>query len=225
MDGLVETRWLSPVPSSGWDVTPVETVAHGLQAGPAGVEQATAAGPARRAGPAPRPTNPRQSSSGQPAIWSRTRFPGARNWPREEGRTLAEGQGEVLRAAQIFRYYGNDGDRDAGTVFSSPLRGERILVTRKPLGVVSVVTPFNFPSPSRPGRFPRPWPTATPWCQVATMEDQMVAAFIIRWNGFTAFNLPRTCESHSCGYKTSMLPFNPAPSARKSWSRVTQNLS
>ncbi|MDH6292242.1 aldehyde dehydrogenase family protein [Rhodococcus opacus] len=64
---------------------------------------------------------------------------------REEGKTKPEGIGEVLRAAQILRYYGNDADRDAGEVFSSPRRGERILVTRKPIGVVGVITPFNFP--------------------------------------------------------------------------------
>ncbi|MEW1934607.1 aldehyde dehydrogenase [Rhodococcoides fascians] len=73
----------------------------------------------------------------------------AREWGAElaleEGKTKAEGVGEVLRAAQILRYYGNDADRTAGEVFSSPRRGERILVTRKPIGVVGVITPFNFP--------------------------------------------------------------------------------
>ena len=64
---------------------------------------------------------------------------------REEGKTAAEGKGEVLRAAQILTYYSAEGDRLAGDVFSSPRRGEQILVTRKPLGVVGVITPFNFP--------------------------------------------------------------------------------
>lgn len=68
-----------------------------------------------------------------------------RELAREEGKTLAEGIGEVARAAQIMRYFGNEGDRQAGEIFSSPRRGERIMVTRKPLGVVGVVTPFNFP--------------------------------------------------------------------------------
>lgn len=63
----------------------------------------------------------------------------------EEGKTKAEGIGEVRRAAQILRYYGNEGDRQAGEIFSSPRAGEQILVTRKPLGVVGVITPFNFP--------------------------------------------------------------------------------
>ncbi|BBX26727.1 aldehyde dehydrogenase family protein [Mycolicibacterium alvei] len=64
---------------------------------------------------------------------------------REEGKTKAEGIGEVRRAAQILRYYGNEGDRQSGEIFSSPRVGEQILITRKPLGVVAVITPFNFP--------------------------------------------------------------------------------
>jgi aldehyde dehydrogenase (NAD+) len=63
----------------------------------------------------------------------------------EEGKTKAEGVGEVRRAAQILRYYGNEGDRQAGEIFASPRAGEQILVTRKPVGVVAVITPFNFP--------------------------------------------------------------------------------
>lgn len=63
----------------------------------------------------------------------------------EEGKTKAEGIGEVKRAAQILRYYGNEGDRQTGEIFASPRAGEQILVTRKPIGVVAVITPFNFP--------------------------------------------------------------------------------
>src|SRR5258707_13946052 len=63
----------------------------------------------------------------------------------EEGKTKAEGIAEVRRAAQILRYYGNEGDRQTGQIFASPRVGEQILVTRKPVGVVGVITPFNFP--------------------------------------------------------------------------------
>src|SRR6476469_6317395 len=63
----------------------------------------------------------------------------------EEGKTKAEGIAEVRRAAQILRYYGNEGDRQAGEIFASPRVGEQILVTRKPVGVIGVITPFNFP--------------------------------------------------------------------------------
>ena len=63
----------------------------------------------------------------------------------EEGKTRLEGVGEVRRAAQILRYYAGEGDRVAGEVYASPRAGEQILVTRKPVGVVGVITPFNFP--------------------------------------------------------------------------------
>ncbi|MCS5498495.1 aldehyde dehydrogenase family protein [Cnuibacter physcomitrellae] len=63
----------------------------------------------------------------------------------EEGKTLAEGIGEVRRAAQILDYVSGVGDRVAGTVHHSPRPGERILVTRRPLGVIAAITPFNFP--------------------------------------------------------------------------------
>ena len=73
----------------------------------------------------------------------------AEQWGREltieEGKTLAEGIGEVRRAAQILRYYAAEGDRSAGEIFASPRAGEQILVTRKPVGVVGAITPFNFP--------------------------------------------------------------------------------
>lgn len=63
----------------------------------------------------------------------------------EEGKTKAEGVGEVVRAAQILEYFGNECDRQAGELYASPRAGERILSTRRPVGVVGVITPFNFP--------------------------------------------------------------------------------
>lgn len=64
---------------------------------------------------------------------------------REEGKTLREGIGEVRRAAQILDYVGHEPDRAAGEVFHSPRAGERILVVRRPVGTIGVITPFNFP--------------------------------------------------------------------------------
>ncbi|MFJ2620951.1 aldehyde dehydrogenase family protein [Glutamicibacter sp. NPDC087344] len=63
----------------------------------------------------------------------------------EEGKTRSEGIGEVLRAAQVLSYYAAEAERAAGSVFHSPRAGEQILVTHKPLGVIGVITPFNFP--------------------------------------------------------------------------------
>jgi aldehyde dehydrogenase (NAD+) len=64
---------------------------------------------------------------------------------REEGKTLAEGIAEVRRAADIFRYYASEALRPVGEVFASSQAGEQIQVIRRPVGVVAVVTPFNFP--------------------------------------------------------------------------------
>ncbi|NVN00380.1 aldehyde dehydrogenase family protein [Arthrobacter sp. SDTb3-6] len=125
---------------------PSETVAHGLQAGAADVDHAMRSAVAAKHGWAHTPPHERGAVLLRTAAILEEHAPAwGRELAREEGKTLAEGQGEVLRAAQIFRYYGNDGDREAGGIYSSPRRGEKILVTRKPLGVVGVVTPFNFP--------------------------------------------------------------------------------
>ena len=125
---------------------PEQVVAEGRQAGAAEVERAMAAAAGARRDWARTPVHERGAVLLRAAVVIEQH---ADEWglelSREEGKTRAEGRGEVLRAAQIFRYYGNDGDRTAGEIFASPRRGEQILVTRKPLGVVGVVTPFNFP--------------------------------------------------------------------------------
>ncbi|EMF56370.1 MULTISPECIES: aldehyde dehydrogenase family protein [Streptomyces] len=63
----------------------------------------------------------------------------------EEGKTRAEGIGEVRRAAEILRYYVSEASRPAGEVFASPRSAEQIYVIHRPVGVIAVVTPFNFP--------------------------------------------------------------------------------
>jgi aldehyde dehydrogenase (NAD+) len=64
---------------------------------------------------------------------------------REEGKTLPEGVAEVRRAAEILRFQADEANRESGEIYSSPRRGERILVVHRPLGVVAIVTPWNFP--------------------------------------------------------------------------------
>ncbi len=64
---------------------------------------------------------------------------------REEGKTLAEGRGEVLRAAQIFDYYAAEAVRLAGEIIPSTRPGIGIEITREPIGPVGIIAPWNFP--------------------------------------------------------------------------------
>jgi acyl-CoA reductase-like NAD-dependent aldehyde dehydrogenase len=64
---------------------------------------------------------------------------------REEGKTLSEATGEVRRARDIFRYYAGEGWRAGGDVLPSSTEGELLYTRREPLGVVSIITPWNFP--------------------------------------------------------------------------------
>ena len=64
---------------------------------------------------------------------------------REEGKTLAEGVGEAARAGQIFLFFAGECVRLAGEKLASVRLGIDIEITREPLGVVGVITPWNFP--------------------------------------------------------------------------------
>ena len=64
---------------------------------------------------------------------------------REEGKPLAEGKGEVYRAGQFFTYYAAEALRNQGDLAESVRLGIEIDVRREPVGVVAIVSPWNFP--------------------------------------------------------------------------------
>jgi aldehyde dehydrogenase (NAD+) len=64
---------------------------------------------------------------------------------REEGKTLPEAKGEVRRAINIFRYFGGEGSRLPGLLVPSERDRVQTFALRKPIGVVGLVTPWNFP--------------------------------------------------------------------------------
>jgi acyl-CoA reductase-like NAD-dependent aldehyde dehydrogenase len=64
---------------------------------------------------------------------------------REEGKTLADGVGEAARAGYIFKFYAGEVVRQAGERLPSVRPGIDIEITREPLGVVGLITPWNFP--------------------------------------------------------------------------------
>jgi len=64
---------------------------------------------------------------------------------REEGKTLPEGVGEVVRAGQIFRFFAGEVVRASGEKLASIRPGVEIEITREPIGVIGIITPWNFP--------------------------------------------------------------------------------
>ena len=64
---------------------------------------------------------------------------------REEGKTLPEAIGEVGRAGQIFKFFAGEALRIPGEKVASVRPGLDIEVTREPMGVVGIITPWNFP--------------------------------------------------------------------------------
>jgi acyl-CoA reductase-like NAD-dependent aldehyde dehydrogenase len=64
---------------------------------------------------------------------------------REEGKPLADGIGEAGRAGQIFKFFAGEALRLAGERVPSVRPGVEVDVTREPLGVVGLITPWNFP--------------------------------------------------------------------------------
>ena len=64
---------------------------------------------------------------------------------REEGKTLAEAVGETARAGQIFLFFAAECVRLAGEKIASVRPGIDVEITREPLGVVGLITPWNFP--------------------------------------------------------------------------------
>ncbi|WP_434361158.1 aldehyde dehydrogenase family protein [Parasalinivibrio latis] len=64
----------------------------------------------------------------------------------EEGKPFAEGRGEVYRAGQFFQYYAAEVLRQMGDIADSVRPGVSVEVTREALGVVAIISPWNFPT-------------------------------------------------------------------------------
>ncbi|HET8589273.1 MAG TPA: aldehyde dehydrogenase family protein [Nakamurella sp.] len=71
--------------------------------------------------------------------------PVAEDLVREEGKTLAEAMGEVRRAIDVLRFFGSLGWQASGDVLPSVTPDTMVYTRREPLGVVGLITPWNFP--------------------------------------------------------------------------------
>ena len=64
----------------------------------------------------------------------------------EQGKPLAESQGEIAYAASFIEWFAEEGKRLYGDVIPGHQVDKRILVLRQPIGVVACITPWNFPA-------------------------------------------------------------------------------
>ncbi len=64
---------------------------------------------------------------------------------REEGKTLPEAKAEAHRAGHLFKYFAAEAYRATGDTYQSLREGVSLKVLREPIGVVGVITPWNFP--------------------------------------------------------------------------------
>ena len=64
---------------------------------------------------------------------------------REEGKTIAEAVGETVRAAQVFKFFAGEALRNTGDAVASVRPGVEVTIEREPVGVVGLITPWNFP--------------------------------------------------------------------------------
>ncbi len=69
----------------------------------------------------------------------------ARDLSREEGKSLPEAKGETMRGVTLLRYYAQETMRPDGEVIPSAFPQTLLFTRRIPLGVVSLITPWNFP--------------------------------------------------------------------------------
>ncbi|KAI8342243.1 Aldehyde/histidinol dehydrogenase [Blakeslea trispora] len=64
----------------------------------------------------------------------------------ENGKTLAEAKGEVAYAASFYEWFAEEAVRAYGTVIPNHLPGQRSIAIKQPVGVVGIITPWNFPA-------------------------------------------------------------------------------
>ncbi|MDP3760458.1 MAG: NAD-dependent succinate-semialdehyde dehydrogenase [Ramlibacter sp.] len=65
---------------------------------------------------------------------------------REQGKPLAEARGEIAYSAGYVEWFSEEGVRAHGEVIAAPVSSKRYIVVREAVGVVAVVTPWNFPA-------------------------------------------------------------------------------
>lgn len=70
----------------------------------------------------------------------------AQDMTREMGKPIREARGEAARGVAILDYYAGEGLRPVGELYEQSATGSPVFTVRRPLGVVALITPWNFPA-------------------------------------------------------------------------------
>jgi len=123
-----------------------DVIGHFARSGPADAQAAVAAAQAAAPGWAQTPAPERGRVLARTAAIVRARIDAfALMLCREEGKTLAESKGEVMKGINLIEWYAGEGFRLGGKVAPSEMRQTLTFTLRQPLGVVALITPWNFP--------------------------------------------------------------------------------
>jgi acyl-CoA reductase-like NAD-dependent aldehyde dehydrogenase len=125
---------------------PSETVGEFSSSDEADADAAVAAAEAALAGWAALPTAARAAKLNAAAAVLEARVEQvARDMSAEMGKPLREARGEAARAAQILRFAAGEAFRSVGEHFEQAATGRQVSTRRRPVGVVALITPWNFP--------------------------------------------------------------------------------
>src|ERR1700753_1593224 len=111
-----------------------------------GLAAVTAAHAARQKWPAPPPRQRAECLRRAFDLMTARPEPFARLMSAENGKSLRDARAEVTYAAEFFRWYSEEAVRIDGNLTTAPVAGNKILVSRQPIGVSLLVTPWNFPA-------------------------------------------------------------------------------
>lgn len=149
-DLYIGGKWMPGSTGQRIDVVDPSTGAPITSVADASIEDAMAAVEAAyRAGPAWAATPPRKRSEILRRCFElmmERKDMLARLISLENGKSLADAQGEVTYAAEFFRWFAEEAVRLNGEVSTAPSGANKILVQHQPIGVAVLVTPWNFPA-------------------------------------------------------------------------------
>ena len=109
----------------------------------------------------------------------------------EQGKTLADAEGDVFRGLEVVEHAAGIGNLQLGELANNVANGVDTYTVMQPLGVCAGITPFNFPAMIPLWMFPMPSPPATPSCSSPPSRTRWSPCACASWRSKPAF--PPAC--------------------------------